>query len=221
MFLEVPDLLSADELKRVRDIAATAPFVDGRVSNPHNQTKKNLQIDTSSPLHKEASQIVGTALLRSEPVKNFTFMKRLLPPLLCRYQPDMTYGAHCDVSYLQSPQAPPLRSDISCTVFLADPATYDGGELIVNIGDKAVRSKCPAGGAVIYPSTTIHEVAPVTRGERLVAITFIESQIADEKQRYLLYTLNEIAALEGYSIAWESRVRLDYVRFNLHRLWAS
>lgn len=153
-------------------------------------------------------------------MRNFAFIQRLAPPLICRYQPGMQYGKHPDTAYLPM-QPTPLRSDISCTIFIADPASYDGGELTIHLGSKPVTIKGTRGGAVLYPSTTIHEVRPVTRGERLVAITFIESQICDEKKRDLLYTLNEVAALEGLKMDWDNRVRLEHVRHSLHRMWSA
>ena len=90
-----------------------------------------------------------------------------------------------------------LRSDLSCTVFVNDPSTYEGGELSIEIGNLAIPFKGAAGEAIVYPSTTLHEVVPVRSGQRLVSITFIESYIADEHQRTQVYELNEIAALEG------------------------
>ena len=104
---------------------------------------------------------------------------------------------------------------------MSEPDTYEGGELTIHLGSKPVSIKGAAGSAILYPSTTIHEVVPVTSGERLVAITFIESQIMDEKKRYLLYSLNEIAALEGDNISWDNRILLEHVRHSLHRMWST
>lgn len=220
IFTEIENILTAPELTKLREIAQGADFVDGRISNPHNTTKKNLQIDHTSKPYQESTQILGQALMRSEEFRNFAFVKRMAPPLLCRYEPGMEYGKHPDAAYL--PMAPtPLRSDISCTIFLADPSTYEGGELTIHLGSKPVTVKGAAGAAVVYPSTTIHQVRPVTSGVRLVAITFVESQIIDENKRHLLYTLNEVAALEGYNIAWENRVQLEHVRHSLHRMWSN
>lgn len=139
---------------------------------------------------------------------------------MCKYFPDMSYGIHSDSAFLPVPNQPPLRSDISMTIFLNDPATYDGGELTIHFEDRPVPFKLPAGGAVVYPSTFLHEVSPVTRGERLVAITFIESQFRDERQRQLLYLLGEVEALEGYNIKHENRIRLAFIQQNLKRMWS-
>jgi PKHD-type hydroxylase len=195
-------------------------FVDGRASNPANQSKNNLQADNADPRYVESVQLVNAALVRSREFVDFAMPKHVAPPLLCRYAPGMKYGAHADAALLPL-GASRLRSDLSCTVFINDPATYEGGELSIEIGNLAIPFKGAAGEAIVYPSTTLHEVVPVRSGERLVSITFIESYIADEHQRTQVYELNEIAALEGLSMKWESRVRLDVVRQNLIRMWST
>jgi PKHD-type hydroxylase len=111
------------------------------------------------------------------------------------------------------------RSDLSATVWLNPPASYDGGELVVHLGTRPVVIKGEAGSLIVYPSTQLHEVTPVRRGQRLVSITFIESLIPDEFLRTQLYELNEVAALEGLKMDWGNRVRLEAVRYNLLRLW--
>jgi len=219
MFLEIPDLLTGDELAALRRIGREAPFVDGRISNPHNQTKQNLQIDTGHASHREASGILAAALNRSEEVRRFAFPTRMAVPMLCKYVPGMAYGGHSDSAFL--PMRPePLRSDVSCTIFIADPDAYEGGELTAHLGNRSVTVKGVAGSAILYPSTTIHEVQPVRSGERLVAITFIQSQIVDEKQRELLWELGEVSELEGLTMKWENRIRLEHVRQTLYRLWS-
>lgn len=220
MFIEIPDILTAAQVKALRDVAAKAKFVDGRISNPHNETKKNQQLDQDQSDYLETSKILAEALLASEQVKNFSFINRFAPPLICRYEPDMSYGKHADNAFVTVAQTQ-IRSDISCTIFLSHPESYEGGELAIHLGSKTVQVKGPAGSCILYPSTTIHEVMPVTKGERLVAISFIESQIMDEHKRDLLYTLNEVAALEGYNIAWDNRVLLQHVSASLHRMWST
>ena len=127
--------------------------------------------------------------------------------------------AEPDAAFL--PLAPePLRSDVSCTIFISGPDQYQGGELLIHLGTEAVPIKGAAGSAVFYPSTTLHEVVPVVSGERLVMITFIESQIPDQLQRELLYTLGEVRALEGLKMDWRNRTQLEFVIANLHRMWS-
>jgi PKHD-type hydroxylase len=131
----------------------------------------------------------------------------------------MTYGAHVDTAFLPGGQQP-LRCDVSCTIFISDPATYEGGELVVYVGSEDVRIKGKAGQAVFYASTSVHQVRPVTSGQRLVIITFIESQVRDPLQRDLLYALGEVRALEGLKMDWRNRTQLEYVISNLQRMWS-
>lgn len=219
MFPEIPDVLTADEIARLRAIAASAVFVDGRASSPHSMVKNNLQIDHGGDAHGESSRMLAAALQRSEPFRNFAFPRIMAPPMLARYTPGMSYGAHADAAFIQI-GGRSLRSDISCTVFIASPDSYEGGELAVRLGGASVAFKGAAGSAIVYPSTTLHEVRPVTAGERLVGLTFVESQIADPFNRELLYELDEVAALEGLNMSWENRTRFQYVRTNLRRMWS-
>jgi PKHD-type hydroxylase len=219
MFLEIPDLLTAPQVKRLREIGRTAPFVDGRASNPHSKVKNNLQVDAAAEGFRECAAICNEALSSRMEVRNFAFPKIMTAPMMTKYTPGMNYGVHSDAAFL--PMKPrPMRSDISCTIFLHDPDSYDGGELSVLMGTRAVAFKLPAGGAIVYPSNTLHEVKPVTRGERLTVIAFMESRIADQTHRELLFQLNEVKELEGLRMAWENRTRLSYVSASLERLWS-
>lgn len=219
MFLEIKNLLTPSDLAHLAALTRDLRFVDGRVTNPANTTKQNLQADHADPKFTESAQIVLTALTRSRELMDFAMPRRIAPPLLSRYEPGMKYGAHADAAIIQMPNAR-IRSDLSCTVFISPPSSYDGGELSIVSGNRTMAFKGEAGDAIVYPSTTLHEVVPVRSGQRLVSITFIESLIADQHQRLQVYELNEIAALEGLSMKWENRVRLDVVRQNLMRMWA-
>ena len=219
MFLEIKGFLKTEEIARLQELASRVRFVDGRISNPHNLAKNNLQASETDPLYLESSRIVGDAFMRSEPFRNFAFPRHIAPPLLARYEVGMTYGAHADTSHMRFGNEV-RRSDLSATVWLNPPENYDGGELVVHLGTRPVVIKGEPGSVVVYPSTQLHEVAPVRRGQRLVSITFIESMIPDEFLRTQLYELNEVAAIEGLKMSWEGRVRLEAVRNNLRRLWA-
>jgi PKHD-type hydroxylase len=219
MFQEIKGFLKADEVARLKELAAKVQFVDGRVSNPHNQAKNNLQANEADPLQLESSRIAGDAFMRSEPFRNFAFPRHIAPPLLARYEVGMTYGAHADTSHMRFGNEV-HRSDLSATIWLNPPDSYDGGELVVHLGTKPVVIKGEPGSVIVYPSTQLHEVMPVRRGQRLVSITFIESMIPDEFLRTQLYELNEVAAIEGLKMSWEGRVRLEAVRNNLRRLWS-
>ncbi|HEY6644738.1 Fe2+-dependent dioxygenase [Povalibacter sp.] len=220
MFLKIRNLLMATEIERLTQLSHELRFVDGRASNPANLTKNNQQVDTADPRYAESVQVVSAALSRSREFMDFALPKRVAPPLLSRYEPGMQYGAHADAALLPVGSAR-LRSDLSCTVFINDPSAYEGGELAISIGNQRIPFKGNSGEAIIYPSTTLHEVIPVRAGQRLVSITFIESYIPDQHQRMQVYELNEIAALEGKAMQWESRVRLDVVRQNLMRMWST
>jgi PKHD-type hydroxylase len=220
MFLEVLELLTRDEVDQLREMALRLRFVDGRATNQHSKVKNNLQLDYDDPGYRDSSALLHAAMARNEEVQAFAFPKVIAPPLLTKYAPGMNYGAHSDAAFMQV-DGRSLRSDVSCTIFLEEPAAYGGGELSVQLGGRRLDFKLPPGGAILYPSTTLHEVRPVSFGERLVAITFIESLIPDTAQRELLRHLNDVVALEGFNMSWENRTRLSHVANALTRMWAS
>ena len=223
MFLEQRDFLTQTEVTRLNELARALPFVEGRLSNPHNTTKLNLQGDIADTRHAEASRIVSDAFTRSRPFQHYAMPKFVAPPLMARYEAGMKYGPHSDVAYMtvmRGSALAPMRSDISATVFLCDPQSYDGGELVLHIGTKPVVVKGMPGELFAYPSTFLHEVRPVTRGQRLVAITFVESLVPDEGDRNALFELKDVLSLEGLKMDWVSRVRMSVVLENLTRRWS-
>jgi PKHD-type hydroxylase len=211
-------VMSDAEVAQCRQIAASAPFVDGKITNPHNLAKQNEQLHDAAAYQK-SSQLLGGALMRSAEFVDFAFPVALAPPMMTRYKPGMKYGSHADSAFIQLPGAT-IRSDLSCTIFLNEPESYEGGELHLRLGDAQLTFKLKPGEAIIYPSDTFHQVVPVTRGERLVAITFIQSRIQDPFRRYMLYELNEVAALEGLKMDVENYGRLQLVQQNLLRYWS-
>jgi PKHD-type hydroxylase len=218
MFLEIPDLLSPAQVAELLGIAATANFVDGRISNPNNPAKDNLQLHDQAA-YVQSSKIMIEALFGRAEFVNFAFPKIIAPPMITKYGIGMKYGAHADAAFIPMGQRP-LRTDLSATIFLADPGSYDGGELSVLLGTRALTFKGVPGSAIIYPSNTLHQVIPVTRGERIAAISFIESDVPDMYQRDLLYELNEVAALEGNGMAFENYSRLQRIQYALRRMWS-
>ena len=211
-------LLTDAEVAECRRLADTTNFIDGRVTNPHNTTKNNHQ------LHDQRAQQVSAklfqeAFVRSEEFREFAFPAMVAPPLITRYRSSMHYGAHADAAFINLGPTT-IRSDLSCTIFLSDPASYEGGALHIRLGDGSLRFKLPPGDMIVYPSDTFHEVEPVMSGERLVAITFIQSRIADPFRRNTLFDLNEVAALEGLKMEQENFSRLQLVQANLLRRWA-
>ena len=211
-------ILNDEEIAECKRIAASTPFIDGRISNPHNLAKQNEQLHEPKA-YQQSSQLLQKALTRNPEFREFAFPVAMAPPMMTRYQPGMKYGAHADAAFIQLPGAT-IRSDISCTIFLNDPESYEGGELNVRIGAAELSFKLKAGEAILYPSDTLHQVLPVTKGERLVAITFIQSRIQDPFRRNLLFELNEVAALEGLKMDPENFSRLQLVQQNLLRHWS-
>ena len=210
-------LLSPAEISECRRIAASAQFVHGKITNPHMKAKQNEQLHEPQA-YQQSSQMLLEALNRSEEFREFAFPATIAPPMITRYQPGMHYGAHADSAFINLPSGP-LRSDLSCTIFLTEPNSYEGGALNIELGDAVLQFKLPAGYAVIYPSDTLHQVDPVTRGDRLVAITFIQSRIQDPFRRNLLFNLNEVAALEGLKMQPANFSRLQLVQNQLLRYW--
>ncbi|QLC23792.1 Fe2+-dependent dioxygenase [Parasphingopyxis algicola] len=217
MFKMIYGLLNGQDIKELREIIETATFVDGKISNPHSLVKDNLHLNDEKA-YERSSTIMTNALLRNEEFRSFAFPRKIAPPLITRYQKGMRYGLHPDMAFMQSVDGP-VRSDISCTIFLQDPSQYEGGALHIKQSDGHMRFKGELGSAIIYPSTTLHEVEEITKGERIVGITFIESQIADPFKRELLYELNDVAALEGANMSAESFTRIQTVQQNLFRRW--
>jgi PKHD-type hydroxylase len=214
----VLQILSPEEVAECRRIAAAAPFIDGRVSNPHNTAKQNEQLHDQSA-YQQSSELLRQALLRSAEFLEFAFPVAFAPPMMTRYGPGMKYGAHADAAFIQLPGAT-IRSDLSSTIFLNDPADYDGGELHIRLGDADLKFKLKPGEAIVYPSDSLHQVVPVTKGERLVAITFIQSRIQDPFRRSMLFELNEVAALEGLKMDPDNFSRLQLIQQNLLRYWS-
>lgn len=218
MFKLIENVVSADALAELHAIADRGTFVDGRVSNPHSKVKNNLQLHDPA-VARRVTEILAQALYGNDEFTNYAFPRVIAPPMITTYRPGMHYGLHTDVAFMQIGERA-LRADLSCTIFLSDPASYDGGALRIALGTSEVLIRPAAGAAILYPSTTLHEVTPVTRGERRVGLTFIESSIADSQRREMLYELNEVAALEGLTMHPDNYTRLQRVQANLLRQWA-
>lgn len=215
----IRNVLERGELERLVDLAKVVRFVDGRMTNPDTSVKNNLQVPQNDPLATEPGVLVRDALMRNAELRAFALPKQMARPTMARYEPGMNYGWHVDEALF--PSTPPMRSDLSCTVWLSPPGEYDGGELVVELGQQTLAFKGEAGDAILYPSTTIHQVTPVTRGARLVAITWLQSWIADSAQRELLL---QVAELRDRELAGakdpRTLVLLESLRTNLFRMWS-
>lgn len=219
--LTIPALLSATDVQAARRLLERGPWVDGRVTAGHQsaQVKDNLQIPEGCAVHQELGALVLGALQRDPIFIAAVLPQRIFPPLFNRYEPGMGFGAHVDNAIRQVTGTPHrIRTDVSCTLFLADPGEYDGGELV--IGETAV--KLPAGDAVVYPATSLHSVAPVTRGSRLASFFWVQSMVRDAGQRRLLFDLDMAIdqARRGLPAGHAAPTALTSIYHNLLRRWA-
>ena len=210
-------ILDQSQVNEIKKIASSGQFVDGKISNPHSKVKNNLQLHDLEAYNK-TSKILHEALMSNPEFTDFAFPEKVAPPLITRYQPGMHYGLHADSAIIPLPDGP-IRSDLSCTVFLNGPDDYKGGALHVTQGEAGMRFKGLPGAAIVYPSHTLHEVEAISEGERMVAITFIQSRIPDVMKRNMLYELNEVAALEGLNMKHENYTRMQALQYNLMRMW--
>lgn len=219
MIRHIRNVLRPDEVAHLVELARSIRFVDGRATNPDSTIKLNQQVPQNDPGAAEPGMLIRDALFRHPAVRAFALPKQMARPTMARYEPGMTYGWHVDEALF--PSSPPMRSDLSCTVWLTPPQSYDGGELTIQLGEQQLSWKGEAGDAILYPSTTIHQVAPITRGVRLVGITWIQSWIADSHERELLLQLDEARQLE-LATRKDPRmtVLLESLRTNLFRKWS-
>lgn len=225
MLLHIPDVLNPQQLAQARGLLGSAPWVDGRVTAGHQsaQVKDNLQIPESAPEAARLRDIVLAALERNPLFISSVLPLKVFPPLFNRYDPGMTFGAHVDNAIRQVTGTPArIRTDVSCTLFLADPADYDGGELTVEDSYGEHRVKLPAGHAVVYPATSLHRVEPVTRGSRIASFFWIQSMVREDAQRSLLFDLDmAINGLRGdLPQGHKGPVQLTSIYHNLLRRWA-
>jgi PKHD-type hydroxylase len=225
MLARVPKLLSGAQVADLRRAleAADAPWVDGRVTAGHQgaPVKKNSQIDEASPLARELGQLVLAELERNPLFISAVLPHRVYPPMFNRYGEGMHFGTHVDGAVRMIPgSGHKLRTDLSATLFLSAPESYDGGELIIENDFGSETAKLAAGDAVVYTSTSRHRVTPVTRGVRTACVFWIQSLIRDDAKRELLFELDRtIQRLTETSANPESLVRLAGQYHTLLRLW--
>ncbi|GAB3189200.1 Fe2+-dependent dioxygenase [Hydrogenophaga aquatica] len=227
MLLQLPQILNRDEVRAMRDrLADDALWIDGRTSAGTQalEVKRNEQLAQDSPLAQELQSRILAAVQRNPLFFSATLPRRCYNPLFNRYTPEHpTYGPHIDGAVLHSRRSQEwVRTDVSCTVFLSDPDEYDGGELTIHDTYGVKQVKLPAGSAVIYPGTSLHEVTPVTRGARIASFFWIESMVRSDEQRRLLFELdmNLLKLRERHGETAETTA-LTGVYHNLLRQWAS
>ncbi len=224
MLLAIPDLLSPEELSRVRATLEAADWADGRLTagTQSAAVKHNLQLPEDGQAARSARAIVLGALDRSALFFSAALPRRVFPPLFNRYEGGMRFGNHVDNAIrTHAASGARLRTDLSATLFLADPESYDGGELVIDDTYGAHTVKLPAGHLVLYPSTSLHRVEPVTRGTRLACVFWLESLVREDAQRALLFDLDAaIGSLRQAHGESAPVVSLTGIYHNLLRRWA-
>lgn len=218
----IPNVLTPDEINQFREFSHQARFIDGKeTAGPRaERVKNNEQVSKADQSSRKLQEMVVAALYRNSDFQRYAIPRRIRLPLISRYKPGMTYGLHVDDG-LMGPVEARVRSDISVTVFISDIPEYEGGDLVIHSHCGRQQFKLPSGHAVAYPSNSIHEVTAVAGGERLVAVTWVQSHIRDEKKREALADLAAIR--DKLSVLGPNLPETD-LAFQLHnnllRMWA-
>jgi PKHD-type hydroxylase len=224
MMLHIPGVLSQEQVAQMRKRLQDSDWIDGRASvGPQGaQVKRNRQLAEDSPLAAELGQIVSAALMAHPLFFSSVLPLRILAPYFNSYGGGEHYGLHVDGAIrAQRPGLPAIRADVSATVFLSEPDEYEGGELVVVDAYGTHEVKLPAGDAIVYPSGSVHEVLPVTKGERIASFLWTQSMVREDSKRALLFELDtniqKLRAAHGES---EATVGLTGHYHNLLRMWA-
>ncbi|MFI0399857.1 MAG: Fe2+-dependent dioxygenase [Thiolinea sp.] len=222
MLLVIPQVLDAERVQELQGLLRHADFIDGKLSagKEAQQVKQNQELSANSPQRRRLDALVMSALVQHPQYQAAVLPLRVATAFYVRYQVGMGYGFHID-DPVMGPMSGRYRSDISTTVFLNEPEAYEGGELVIRSSFGEQRIKAAAGSAVIYPSSTWHQVTPVTQGERLVAVTWAQSLVKSAEQRELLYQLAQ--AREGLLAKAPNSAELAQLSTaysNLVRMWS-
>lgn len=223
MLLHIENVLDAASVARMRAKLDTAEWTDGRetVGPQGAAVKRNLQLPDASPLRMELGREVLAACARHPVFHAATLPVKILPPRFNRYADGGSYGAHIDGAVMALADGSQLRSDIACTLFLAEPDSYDGGELVVDDTYGEHEVKLPVGDAIVYPASSLHRVEPVTRSARIAAFFWIQSLVRDDAQRRMLLQLDTaIRQLGAEHAGTEAIKQLTGVYHNLLRRWS-
>ncbi len=234
MQLVISHILNSLDIDQIHALLRNAPPGEGWISGlatsgkQSAQVKNNQQTPEGGRITAQAREIIISAISKSAEFMTAALPRRVYPPNFNRYAGETnTFGAHIDNALRSVPGTGGfLRTDLSCTLFLSDPASYDGGELVIASPGGEQAYKLPAGSLLLYPSTTVHRVNPVTRGERISSFFWIESMVASNEQRQMLYELDmtimqlRTRELQGTGRESEEAVRLTGTYHNLLRMWA-
>lgn len=221
--LVIPQFLSAAALQEIDTLLPQISFEDGKntATGAAREVKNNLQASAGSDPQRVRIQEIVFHTLAQHPIVQMAFMpKAILPPIISKYQNGMNYGWHTD-SPVMSKEGQTIRVDLSMTVFLSDPAGYEGGELVIHQPTGFVPIKADKGDAVIYPTTRLHCVNPVTSGERVAAVTWFQSFIKDTEQRELIFQLKSVQeAVARQNAQSTENLLLLQMYSNLVRMWS-
>lgn len=224
MLLRIPGVLNQQALAEVQALMHVAEWVDGKVTagTQSAQVKQNLQIPETSPHAEKARDIVLRGLSRNALFFSAALPKKIYPPLFNQYRNGMDFGAHIDNAVrTHALTGRHVRTDVSCTLFLAEPETYQGGELVIEDTYGQHEVKLPAGDMVLYPGTSLHQVRPVTKGSRIACFFWLESMVRLDVQRTLLFDMDAaIATLREQVGDTQAVVQLTGNYHNLIRMWA-
>jgi PKHD-type hydroxylase len=224
MLLAIPEVLNAAQVAQSREILASAEWVDGKVTAGHQsaRAKDNQQLAEGSPAARQLGEMILNALGQNALFISAALPRHVFPPLFNRYQGGQSFGTHVDNAIRQVPgTGHRIRTDLSATLFLAQPEEYDGGELVVEDTYGTHSVKLPAGGMVLYPSTSLHHVRPVTRGARIASFFWIQSMVKDDAERTLLFDLDLAIQRVNHDLPEHpTAVQLTGIYHNLVRRWA-
>lgn len=219
-FLHIPGILKKDELELIDNYLSKASFVDGKLTAglAAKEVKNNLQVDESSDSLAQIQGIISGALSTSPLFSIAVLPKKVNPVLISKYTTGKYYGWHVDSPMMGNP---PIRTDLAMTVFLSDPSTYEGGELFIQTGNQVASFKPEKGDAVVYPCQFLHCVNEIKKGERIAAVTWIQSNVKDPEQREILFQLNQVhgSLYQQAPNALETNLLLQ-THSNLFRMWA-
>ncbi|HEX5888422.1 MAG TPA: Fe2+-dependent dioxygenase, partial [Pyrinomonadaceae bacterium] len=219
MLLQIPDVLTAEQVASCREMLEAADWVDGRVTAGHQsgRAKNNLQLPEDHEYARRLGDTIIAALERNSLFMAAALPLKVFPPLFNRYQDGQSFGNHVDNAIRQVPGTPHrVRTDLAATLFFTNPDEYDGGELVVEDTYGLHSVKLPAGHMVLYPASSVHHVRPVTRGARLASFFWIQSMVRDDGERTLLFDLDvAIQRLAGEVPDHTSVVELTSLYHNL------
>ena len=225
MLSVIANLLSAEDLARCRRVLEASDWIDGKATAGAQsaRAKHNLQIPETAPAGKALGELILARLGQNPAFLSAALPAKVFPPLFNRYDAGMTFGDHIDnaVRYGEAAGAR-YRTDLSCTLFLSDPADYDGGELVIETGFSERSIKLAAGAMVVYPASSVHRVEPITRGSRWASFFWVQSMIRDGARRALLHDLDQaiIAARADLDDTHRAVIGLTGAYHNLLRMWA-